>query len=126
MRSVRQKLASVALAVVAVGVVSASTTGTAGAAARTYELEFCNYGSDYSAYLDFGDFTSTIQEPGGCWSATRPGSAKQTVRVVGSKFVAGSWKTCRSKALTLDGWDTYIEAKGKFPTSGCTIPVTID
>lgn len=129
MRSGSRKLAAAAAAVVvATGLLFASA-GAAGAAPRTYKLEFCNYGSDFDAYLVFvdrGPASTTIQRPGQCFKDSKLGSiGKERFRVVGEKYVGGTWVTNVSRTLTADGYDTYIETYGKFPAGFTPLPARI-
>ncbi|MEU5691986.1 hypothetical protein [Actinosynnema sp. NPDC020468] len=119
MRSGTRKLAAAAAALMmATGLLLAST-GAATAAPRTYKLEFCNYGSDFNAYLLFVDrglATTTVKRPGECFKdSALPSIGTERFRVVGEKKVDGKLVTNVSRTLTADGYNTYVETFGKFP-----------
>ncbi|WP_150254652.1 hypothetical protein [Nocardiopsis deserti] len=71
------------------------TVGTAAPAAAAGTFRLCNVSSNYTAYADFGNFTTFVVNPGQCTS-TGLNSSDTSYSVT----IRGTWANSQSKTTT--------------------------
>ncbi|PDP87772.1 hypothetical protein CQJ94_10430 [Glycomyces fuscus] len=89
------------------------TVGTAAPAAAAGTFRLCNVSSDYTAYADFGHFTTFVVDPGHCTSLGLNSSDTSY-----SVTIRGTWANSAYKTTTLyripSGRSVDFHAGGSF------------